>query len=88
MMERMAVASLTSTLDPAYLANYTAVISHITTKGAKAVIDPHNYGRYKGAIMSTPADFQTFWSHLATAFKTNANVVSLHDSISYREPGD
>ena len=75
-MERMAQGSMTATLNAGYLANYSTVINHITSKGAKAIIDPHNYGRYNNAIITDTKGFQTFWQNLATQFKSNANVVS------------
>ncbi|CAM1508963.1 Fc.00g027020.m01.CDS01 [Cosmosporella sp. VM-42] len=75
LMERMAVDSLTSTLAPAYLANLTATVNYITSNGAWAVLDPHNYGRYKGSVITDTAAFGTFWKNLATAFKSNEKVV-------------
>lgn len=77
LMERMAPGSLTATLSASYLANYTVAISHVTAKGGWAILDPHNFGRYNGAIITDIAGFQTFWTNLATAFKSNANVVSI-----------
>ena len=76
-MERMAVGSITASLQGPYLTNYSAVINHITSKGAYAVLDPHNYGRYNGAIISSTSDFGTFWKNLATVFKSNSKVVRL-----------
>lgn len=71
----MAQVSITATLNAAYLSSYSAVINHITSKGAYAVIDPHNYGCYNNAIITDTASFGTFWKNLATAFKSNENVV-------------
>lgn len=60
-MERMlSEDDLTSALSPAYLANYTGTIDYITSKGAYAIVDPHNFGRFYGAIIEDTADFQTF----------------------------
>ncbi|ORY72171.1 cellulase [Pseudomassariella vexata] len=75
LMERMAPSGLTGTFSAAYLANYTASIEYITSAGAYAVLDPHNFGRYNGAIMNDTAGFQTFWKTLATAFADNAKVI-------------
>lgn len=40
--ERMAPNGLTGALDPAYLANLTAQVNYITSRGAHALITPHN----------------------------------------------
>lgn len=45
-MERMAPGSITASIQGnAYFNNYSATINYITSHGAYAVIDPHNYGR-------------------------------------------
>ncbi|EKD16131.1 uncharacterized protein L3040_007780 [Drepanopeziza brunnea f. sp. 'multigermtubi'] len=74
-MERLAPSGITAAFSAAYFANLTATIQHITDKGAYAVLDPHNFGRYNGAIISDVAGFKTFWTTLATPFKANAKVV-------------
>ncbi|KAL9115953.1 MAG: hypothetical protein Q9227_000321 [Pyrenula ochraceoflavens] len=74
-MERMARGTITASLDTGYFNNYSAVINHITSKGAYAVIDPHNYGRYNGAVIQSTTDFATFWKNLATPFKSNSKVI-------------
>lgn len=74
-MERMAQGSIDSALNTAYLTNYSVAVNYITSKGAYAVIDAHNYGRYNGNIITNTTAFQTFWSNLATAFKSNSKVV-------------
>ncbi|KAI9707982.1 MAG: Endoglucanase gh5-1 [Bogoriella megaspora] len=76
MMERMAVGSLTAPISSnAYFKNYSDTINFITNAGAYAVIDPHNYGRYQGNIIQSTADFGTFWTNLATPFKSNSRVI-------------
>jgi endoglucanase len=75
LMERMAVSSLSSSFDARYLANLTETVNYITSRGKYAVIDPHNYGRYKGAVITDLAAFKTFFKNLATAFKGNDRVV-------------
>ena len=51
-------------------------VDYITkTKGAYAVIDPHNYGRYNSEPICDVAGFQTFWQNLASSFATNPNVL-------------
>lgn len=74
-MERMAISSLTAPLTPAYLANLTATVNFITSRGKHVVLDPHNYGRYKGSVITDTDAFKTFWKNLATAFKANDKVV-------------
>jgi endoglucanase len=76
-MERMAPTSLTGTLSAAYLANYSAIITHITDAGGWAIVDPHNFGRYNGAIITDYAAFGTFWANLAATWKTNSRVVRI-----------
>ncbi|KAI9658343.1 MAG: Endoglucanase gh5-1 [Bathelium mastoideum] len=75
MMERMAVGSITANLQGPYFYNYSGTIDYITSKGAYAVIDPHNYGRYDGNIITSTSDFGTFWKNLATPFKGNSKVI-------------
>ncbi|KAK3329869.1 putative cellulase precursor [Apodospora peruviana] len=74
-MERLAPNTLTNTFDPAYLQNLTQTINYITSAGAYAVLDPHNFGRYYGNIITSTADFQSFWGKLATQFVSNSRVV-------------
>lgn len=76
-MERMAQGSLDADLDEAYLTNYSVAIDYITAKGAYAVLDAHNYGRYDGVIINDTTAFQTFWANMATAFQDNSNVVGI-----------
>ncbi|KAL3426985.1 endoglucanase 3 precursor [Phlyctema vagabunda] len=75
MMERLALGSVGGSFSQAYLANYSASINYITSKGAYAIVDPHNFGRYNGAIISDVSAFKTFWVNLATAFKSNSKVI-------------
>ncbi|KAF7304424.1 Endoglucanase 1 [Mycena chlorophos] len=75
-----------------YFSEYAAAINHITvTKGAYALIDPHNYMRYNdpsnqpfsGSVIgntsdpnaATTAQFGEFWGELARRFATNPKVV-------------
>ncbi|KAK2731671.1 endoglucanase 3 precursor [Colletotrichum kahawae] len=74
-MERLTPTGLTGAFNTAYLANYTAVINHITSSGGWAVLDPHNYGRFNDAIITDTAGFQTWWKNFATQFKGNDHVI-------------
>ncbi|PKS11698.1 hypothetical protein jhhlp_001686 [Lomentospora prolificans] len=74
-MERMAVTSLSGAFDTGYLTNYTNTINHITSNGAYAVLDPHNYGRYYDNVITNTNDFKAFWVRLANHFKGNDKVI-------------
>ena len=75
LMERMAPTSLAGPLATAYLTNYTGTIEYITSKGGYAIIDPHNSGRYNGAVITDYAGFGTFWQNLAAHFQSNTNAI-------------
>lgn len=75
-MERLAPNGLSGAFSAAYLANYTASVNYITSKGAWAVLDPHNFGRFGGNIITDTAAFGSFWTKVATAFQGNSKVVS------------
>ncbi|KAL9619202.1 MAG: hypothetical protein Q9160_006137 [Pyrenula sp. 1 TL-2023] len=75
LMERIAQGSMTASLNTQYLSQLTATVNHITGKGAYAIIDPHNFGRYNGAIITSTSNFGTFWRNLATPFKSNSRVI-------------
>jgi endoglucanase len=79
-MERMTPGSPSSPLNQAYLGNISRVASHITSKGGYAVLDPHNFGRFNGQIITDTNAFQTFWNNLAGYFKSDSRIVS-------RKPG-
>lgn len=76
-MERMVQgSSVSGPLATAYLANLTATVDAITGGGAAyAVVDPHNFGRFYGAVITSTSDFQSFWNKLAAQFKHNDRVV-------------
>ena len=76
-MERIANGGVAKALVPAYLKNLTTIVNHVTQKGAYAVLDPHNYGRYNDAIITDVASFKTFWTNLANSFKGNSKVVCI-----------
>ncbi|KAJ5615678.1 hypothetical protein N7537_000792 [Penicillium hordei] len=74
-MERLVPNSMTGEFDAGYLTNLTATVKSITDAGSHAVLDPHNYGRYNGEIISTTSDFQTFWKNVAGKFVSNELVI-------------
>ncbi|KAE8150503.1 glycoside hydrolase superfamily [Aspergillus avenaceus] len=75
MMERLAPDSMTGSYDDAYLKNLTTVVDAVTDAGVHVILDPHNYGRFNGEIITSTSDFQTFWKNLAGQFKSNSLVV-------------
>lgn len=74
-MERLAPDSMTETLNATYLAGLKTVVNHITNQGAYAVLDPHNYGRYAGSIITDTAAFGSFWKSVAAEFADNELVI-------------
>ncbi|TVY15410.1 putative endo-beta-1,4-glucanase B [Lachnellula arida] len=75
LMERLAQGTITASLDATYLGDLKTVVSFITAAGGHAVIDPHNYGRYDGSVITSTSDFQTFWQNVATEFASDSNVI-------------
>lgn len=74
-MERMVAPLVSSPLQTDYLNNITEVVQFITNRGKYAILDPHNYGRYNGNVMSDVSAFKTFWCNLAGRFRANAYVI-------------
>lgn len=75
LMERLVPNSMTGTMDANYLGNLTETVNYITNLGAYAMINPHNYGRYYGDIISSTSDFEAFWKTIAGPFKSNSKVI-------------
>ncbi|PYI15635.1 FII-CMCase [Aspergillus violaceofuscus CBS 115571] len=75
MMERLIPTSLTGAADATYLADLKATIEFITSLGAYAVVDPHNFGRYYGNIITSTSDFAAFWTTVAKVFASNDHVI-------------
>lgn len=74
-MERLTPTTLTSPFDPLYLGNLTQQITYITSKGAYAMVQPHNYGRFYNDIITDTAGFKTWWQNLAAVYKDNPLVI-------------
>jgi endoglucanase len=74
-MERLTPNNLTAPFDPLYLGNLTQQVKYITSKGKYAMIQPHNYGRFYGDIITDVSGFKTWWKNLATLYKDNALVI-------------
>ncbi|KAF9461098.1 endoglucanase 1 [Collybia nuda] len=94
LMERMCPISfgLGKRFNETYFSEYADAINYITvTKGAYALLDPHNYMRYNdpsmqpftGSIIGNSSDptaattqqFRAFWQELARRFVNNPKVV-------------
>jgi endoglucanase len=54
LMERLSPPSvgLTGSFDSAYLSGLKDIVNYVTQKGGHAVVDPHNYARYNGAVIT------------------------------------
>ena len=54
-------------------------VEHLRAKGAKVILDPHNYARYGGKVIGTAdvpnAAFADLWTRLADDFKGDPGVV-------------
>ncbi|KAM5343206.1 hypothetical protein ACJ41O_014172 [Fusarium nematophilum] len=74
-MERMTPDGITGAIDEDYFSGLETVVKHITDKGSYAVLDPHNYGRFDGSIISSASDFGTWWSKVAKRFASNKLVI-------------
>jgi endoglucanase len=74
-MERITPNTLTSPHDVLYVGNLTEQVNYLTSKGAYAMIQPHNYGRFLGEIITDVSGFKTWWQNLAALYKDNPLVV-------------
>ncbi|KAH8159462.1 glycosyl hydrolase family 5 [Xylaria polymorpha] len=66
-MERLVPDKLTNAASAAYLKNLTATVNYITSNGGYAVLDPN--------VITDVSGFGSFWTTLATAFKSNEKVI-------------
>jgi endoglucanase len=60
MMERIIPTSMTGTINATYAQGLQTYANYITSKGAYAIIDPHNFGRYYGNLITDYTGFQAF----------------------------
>ncbi|TAQ86274.1 hypothetical protein B7494_g5383 [Chlorociboria aeruginascens] len=76
LMERIIPSTLTGSINSTYAAGLNSIVDYITnTKGVYAIVDPHNYARYYGNVITDTAGFQTFWTTLASTFASNSKVI-------------
>jgi endoglucanase len=54
LMERLSptATGLTGPFDATYLSGLKGIVSYVTSNGGFAVLDPHNFARYNGAIIT------------------------------------
>ncbi|KAJ6031302.1 Glycoside hydrolase superfamily [Penicillium herquei] len=75
LMERLVPDGMTGSLATTYFDDLKTTVEFITNSGAYAVLDPHNYGRYNGDIITSTSDFGSFWTTVATEFADNDLVI-------------
>ncbi|AEO68519.1 8b86b1b1-a110-44df-a455-8d46e0f58f1b [Thermothielavioides terrestris] len=75
MMERLIPTKLTGSINETYAQGLTDIVSYITGKGAYAVVDPHNFGRYYNNIISDVDGFKAWWATTAKLFASNDKVI-------------
>ena len=74
-MERLVPDELTGTINETYFEGLQATVDHITGKGLYAIVDPHNYGRYYGNIITDVEGFSAWWTTIASRFIDNELVI-------------
>lgn len=70
--------TLNGEFDATEFARLDGFVQHATSNGAYVVLDPHNYGRYRGGVIGSTVsndDFADFWSRLADVYKDNDHVI-------------
>ena len=70
---------LGAALDAAEVERLRKVVALARARGLRTVLDVHNYARYRGAVIGSPAvpitAFVAFWRALATAFAGEPSVI-------------
>ncbi|KAF9048641.1 glycoside hydrolase superfamily [Panaeolus papilionaceus] len=77
-LERMSPntnGGLTGSFDRTYLSGLKTIVNYVTNKGSYAIIEPHNYMRYYGNVITSTNDFKTWWRNMANEFKNNNRVI-------------
>ncbi len=71
--------SLNAPFDPAELERLNDAVQRLRAAGLTVVLDPHNYARYRGELIGSPAvpyeAFAQFWTELAKVFANQDGVV-------------
>jgi endoglucanase len=70
---------LNGPLDPDESARMVSAVEAMTSKGARVIVSPHNFGRYNDKTIGSPevpsAAFAKFWGELAVLFRDNSLVI-------------
>lgn len=70
--------SLNSNFDSTELERLDEVIEYITSNGAVAILNPHNFARYNGGVIGSSqvpsSAFSDLWKRFAQHYKSNNNV--------------
>jgi endoglucanase len=65
--------------DPAELARLDDIVGYATGRGARVILDPHNYARYYNKIVGGPdvpaSALTDLWTRLATHFKDDSRLI-------------
>ncbi|TGJ80150.1 hypothetical protein E0Z10_g8615 [Xylaria hypoxylon] len=75
MMERFIPSKMTGTVNATYAEGLDNIVKFITGKGAYAIIDPHNFGRYYSNIITDVDGFGAWWSTMAKRYASNSKVI-------------
>jgi endoglucanase len=77
LMDRLSpyTSGLTGAFDSTYLASLKSIATYVTDNGGYAILDPHNFGRYNGAIISDTTAFGTWCQNLASEFKNADHII-------------
>lgn len=71
--------SLYGAFDTTYAGRLDAVVSYATARGARVIVNPHNFARYRGQVVGSAAvpnaAFADFWKKLSGRYATNPNVM-------------
>ncbi|KAI3317489.1 glycoside hydrolase family 5 protein [Xylariaceae sp. AK1471] len=75
MMERFIPSQMTGSVNETYASGLDTIVKFITGKGAYAIIDPHNFGRYYNNIITDTSGFQAWWATMAKRYASNDHVI-------------
>ncbi|EHL00928.1 putative endo-beta-1,4-glucanase B [Glarea lozoyensis 74030] len=75
MMERLIPTKMTGSMNATYRDPMVQYLNYITSKGAYAILDPHNFGRYYNNIITDYSGFQAWWKTVATLFVNNDKII-------------
>lgn len=66
-------------LDATYAGRLDAIVNYASSKGAKVIIEPHNFARYYGSTVGSAqvpnGVFADFWKRVSSRYATDSNVM-------------